>query len=90
MIFTDLFFERSLLSDLFLNDRFSAIFAPLPAAHFEFDRRAFEAKAPANLIDDVAVMGEVQWFALVGEQDERGRTDACLRNVEDFAFVKMQ
>src|SRR5580700_2479998 len=56
-------------------------------ALIEADRRAGEIEGGAQAIFEEALIAEMQRLQLIREQDERGRRNGGLRNVEDLYFA---
>src|SRR3954451_20064080 len=55
----------------------------IAAPHLDADRRADETELLAQLVDQEALVGEVERRRHVGEEEERRRRDAGLRRVHD-------
>ena len=56
----------------------------LSRPHLDPDRRAHKAKGVPDLVFEKTLVGEVEFHGAVGEEDERGRGDGSLSQVEDF------
>src|SRR5262249_40366467 len=54
------------------------------------NRRSPKTEAPADLIDEVTLVGKMQRSTPVREQDERRRPDRCLRDVQNLALLESQ
>src|SRR5262252_7842022 len=63
---------------------------PFLRLYLDHHRRPAEPECLAQLVGQVALVGEVQRAAAVGEQNECRRPNGCLRDILDLALFKIE